>query len=140
MGSVSGPLSAVWLVWSGSHVLLFPSRVELAIFIICSNLPGIYALLGRPRSTNSGRGSGSRGDSKRSKGSSYLLESNAKGRSVRDLEGDFPAATDDQTTGTSTLAFGQRSSMDGAASDEQALTPPPGIHLSTRVVVNVESK
>lgn len=139
--------------------------IEAALFIACANLPAIYALSQPQRGSQVTPGGGK---SKKAGYHRYADEGGTSHPTVGDHGGsrnqksgpagfDFDLQTMEQDketattaattttttgTGTSTVAYGHTSFLhtDQADSQEHIIEPPEGIHLSTRVVVNVEDK
>lgn len=98
------------------------SEIEIAILIMCANLPGIYALWRRPKPTSSNRTPGSYGDAK---------------SPARGLHYDSIGGSKKEASAAASSAFGNRTTTT-SSSEEHIVSQPDEIHLSTRVVVNVE--
>lgn len=140
---VPSPLATVWLTRMMKAIMW--SEIEISILILCANLPGIYALL---------RSSASSTTSKGGRRSSYYHgyadggytrrgASVSAGGVAPGLRDGYDLQTKDET-GIAASALGPATTtmtMASLNSSEERIIQPPqpdeGIHMSTKVVVNV---
>ncbi len=132
---VPPPFLPIWLPMVMNNIMW--SEIEIAVLIMCANLPGIYALWRKPKSTSS--------SSNRTPGSYGHAGSYGDGKGQRGLHydslggggGGGGSASRKESGAAAVSAFGNRTTTT-SSSEEHIVAQPDGIHLSTRVVVNVE--
>ncbi|KAI9794453.1 MAG: hypothetical protein M1816_005523 [Peltula sp. TS41687] len=140
---VPPPLVTVWLTVMMKNIMW--SEIEISVLIVCANLPGIYALVKRPSASSA------IGGSKRSPyyhgyadGGYTRRGASISARGVsHDLRDEFDLPVKDETS-IEPSAHGPRTTtmtMASVNSSEERIIqtsqPDEGIHMSTKIVVNV---
>lgn len=143
-------LVTVWVSKMMNNIMW--SEIEISILIICANIPGIYAIVKRPSaSSTTGKrspyyynntGYTKTGDSSQQQRRGASISVGGVG--ARSIVGDdYDLRLDKPQPSTSASAFGRTSNTSLSSSEEHIIHRPQspddgGIHMSTKVKVNVE--